>query len=487
MSLADKSLRAIRSNYIGTLVRVVAQFGAQIIIMRALGPESVGVFGYALLLYGVLGLVIDQGFGWSLVKGDFNNNEQIAVAFSRVMLASCLAVAIVYLASFPIEEALGNQLVGDVFRHSAPSYLLVGLFVVAQARLRADLRFKEIQFATTGAYVVAYPIVGIYLALHGYGVWALLIAWYTQALLQVAIAYYFNPHSLMLTNPFKPTPSGPLGRSVAGINILNWAVDGSGGIVVGSFGATALGNFNAAAMLAKTPAIQLVQVLQTVLFSTASALDGDRRNIRRLYLAAIASIGMVVVPAYSYASTHAGAIIAVVFGDKWLHATGIFASLSPGMIALSLGSISAAILTASGDQRITLYSQLMCLLVMITGLYLTANLDLVFVGAAISLAYWLRFSMQLRAICKSNNISVSEIVGVAKGPMAIALLMAAPLPDLFPSAGMIQNESIEIMVKLALVALLLRVSPEFFICPSIAELLQRFEVGRNVLRLLRLQ
>lgn len=257
MSLADKSLRAIQSNYIGTLIRVGAQFGAQIVIMRALGPDSVGVFGYALLLYGVLGIGIDQGFGWSLVKGDFENKEQIAIAFSRIMLAACVCVVFVYLVSFPVESALANNLVGDVIRYSAPSYLLVGLFVVAQARLRADLRFKEIQFATTGAYVIAYPIVGIYMALHGYGVWSLLVAWYAQAVLQVAIAYYFNPHSLRLTNPFKPTPSGPLGRSVASINGLNWAVDSAGGIVVGGLGATALGNFNAASMLAKTPAIQI--------------------------------------------------------------------------------------------------------------------------------------------------------------------------------------------------------------------------------------
>ena len=45
MSLAVKALGAIKSNYIGTLVRVAAQFFAQLVIMRALGPD-LRVFGF---------------------------------------------------------------------------------------------------------------------------------------------------------------------------------------------------------------------------------------------------------------------------------------------------------------------------------------------------------------------------------------------------------------------------------------------------------
>ncbi len=46
MSLAAKSLSAVKSNYVGTIIRVGAQFIAQILIMRQLGPELIGTFGY---------------------------------------------------------------------------------------------------------------------------------------------------------------------------------------------------------------------------------------------------------------------------------------------------------------------------------------------------------------------------------------------------------------------------------------------------------
>ena len=56
MTLAAKTLGAVKSNYAGTLIRVLAQFGAQVVIMRELGPELVGTFGYALLVFGALAL-----------------------------------------------------------------------------------------------------------------------------------------------------------------------------------------------------------------------------------------------------------------------------------------------------------------------------------------------------------------------------------------------------------------------------------------------
>lgn len=481
MNLAEKSLRAVKSDYVGTVIRVGAQLGAQILIMRELGPEMVGVFGYALLLYGVLALAIDQGFGWSLIQGDFNDKEEIATVFSRIMLASFIAMIGVFAFSYQLEHYLGSELVGTVFRYCAPSYLFIGLFVVAQAKLRAELRFREIQTAVTGSYLLAYPVVGVTMALSGFGVWSLLAAWYVQGILQVAIAYYHSPHSFRLANPFRPSKTGPLGRHVAGINIVNWAVDNSSGVFVGAQGAAALGNFNAASMLARTPAMQMVQTLQTILFSTASAVAGDLVRIKRLYLGALATIGFIVLPAYGFAATHSDLIVGLVFGDKWQDATGIFAVLSVGMVAMAVGTLSSSILTATGGQQPVLISQLVCLTLMVTGLYFAAGSSLIHVGIAMSAAYLVRLAMQMKAISQRVGIGAFEIVSVVKGPVCIAALMAFPIPlagfvDLSPylveAAGLAAKTLIAILLVIAL--------PRFFLSTPFQDVLGRFAVGRKL-------
>lgn len=481
MSLAAKSLSAVKSNYVGTIVRVGAQFVAQILIMRELGPELVGTFGYVLLLYGVLALIIDQGFGWSLIQSDLHNDEQTAVVFSRIMLASLLGMIFVFAISFPVAVLLNNELVGAVFRYSAPSCLIISLFIVPQARLRAELRFKEIQIATSGAYVIAYPVIGVAMAWGGFGVWALLAAWYAQGIIQVGIAYRYRPHSLKLTNPLRPTTSGALGRHVAGINILNWAVDGTAGVFAGSLSAAALGNFNAAMMLARTPALQLVQTLQTILFSTASALGDDQPKLKRLYLSALATIAFVVVPAYCYACTHADLIINLLFGDKWQNAAGIFSALSIGMIALAISTLSSSILTATGGQKVVLNSQLACLAVMVGGVSQAANVSFVFVGLAVSVAYWLRLLMQAKAIADKGKIAASEFFVALRGPIVVAALLAIPA-SLFVSnqSEMLHVEALALVTKSIVLLLLFKLLPRFFFCPAFVDVLSKFGIGRRL-------
>lgn len=485
MTLAAKSLNAVKSNYIGTIVRVGAQLVAQIMIMRQLGPELIGTFGYVLLLHGLLALVIDQGFGWSLIQGHFNDEQEIAVAFSRIMLASFIAMCVVLSISYPIANYLQNDLVGSVFRASAPSYLLMGFFSISQAKLRAELRFREIQMATTGAYLIAYPIVGVAMVWAGFGVWALVAAWYVQGILQVVIGHYYGPHSLKLANPFRRTKSGPLGRQVAGINVLNWAVDNSSGVFVGVLGAAALGNFNAAMMLARTPTLQLVQVLQTILFSTASAIGNDQRRIKHLYLGALASVGLIIFPAYGYALTHADFIIKLLFGNKWIATADVFAALSFGMIALAMSTLSGAILTATGDQKTVLYSQSVCLMLMIVGLYFSKNVSLVYVGLTVTVAYMARLIMQVKIIAVTGGITPTEFLSVLRGPLLIAVLMGIPVTFFFESGlGRVQIESLALTFKCVTILLLFRIFPRFFFGPILTDILVRFAIGRRLLGIL---
>lgn len=480
MSLAAKSFDAIKSNYAGAVVRIGGQFFAQLIIMRELGPDLVGVFGYTLLLYGLMALVIDQGFGWSLIQGDFSDDE-LSVVLSRLLLGSVIGMVLVYFLSYPIENYLHSPLAGMVFRYSAPSYLLIAVYGISHAKLRAELRFREIQYATTGAYLIAYPLVGVGMALSGYGVWALLGAWYVQAVLQCVVGYYFYPHSLSLGNPLRPTRAGALGRQVAGINVMNWAVDNSSGVFSGAMGPAALGNFNAASMLSRTPALQMAQTLQAVLFSTASAIGGDAARIKRLYLAALAAIAFAAVPAYGYALTHADLLVGLLFGAKWLKAADIFAAMAVGMMALAMSTLSGAILTACGGQRAVLRSQTVCLVMMVCGLYAVLGGPLVYIGVVISTSYVVRLLLQMRAIGVIAGIKSAELFAVLRGPLVAAAVLAVPMaPWTAALAHPLVAEALAWIVKLCILAALFKFRAWFFFCAPLLDVLGRFGPGRRL-------
>lgn len=490
-SVAERSLNAVKSNYIGTAVRIGAQFISQIFITRALGPELVGTYGYSVLLCGVLALIIDQGFGWSLVREKFEDSEETSVVFSRIMLVSLLCAISVYFLSYPLAHALQNKLAGEVFRFTSPLYVLVGLFVVTQARLRAELRFTEIQKAITGSYLAGYAVVGVTMALAGWGVWSLVAAWYVSSILEVIIAFYYAPHSLKLTNPFKRTKSGRLGRHVAGINLVNWAADNTAGIFVGWLGAAALGNFNAAMMLARTPTLHLVQTLQTILFSTASALKNDQDAIRRMYLGALAVIGFVVIPAYSYAMVNAALIVHLVFGEKWQAAADVLSMVAMGMVALGMRALSGPILTANGAERAVLLSQCFALLISLAILYGAVygadSCGLACIGLSVTVANVLAAIIQIVVLARFKMVSAVEFCRALRGPVVISLIAAVPLEHLLASGSRtIYIAAAVLGVKCTLAAMLIRRFPRFFLDPALLQVMSKLNLGRRLLRALAL-
>lgn len=487
MDVAAQSIRAVKSNYIGTIIYAFAQFGAQIFMMRELGPDAVGAFGYALLLFTSLALVLDQGFGWSLIRADFNDEREISTVFSRLQFACVVAALGVYGFSFYLGAALGDPLVGEVIAWSAPAYLLMGLFVVAQARLRKDLRFREIQIATTGSYLIAYPGVGVAMAAAGFGVWALLSAWYVQATLQIIVAYWYAPHPLRLSNPFAPTKSGPLGRRVASINLLGWASHNLSGVAAASLGPAALGVYNAALALASTPAQHLVQSLNSVLFSTASALDSDPQRVRRVYLGALATVAFVIVPAYAYGYTHSDLAISIILGEKWKASAPIMQILLAAMVVLPLNIVSSAILTATGREKAVLISELVCLCGLGVALLIALPHGLEAIGLAIAFAMWARFLLQACISVKCGCVGLAELARVFRGPLALAVLMAVPLVTTGSVMPVVAEQGLLLACKLLLAVALIRLFPTFFIDVALADVLGRFSIGNRLIGAMNLR
>ncbi|MCV2360220.1 oligosaccharide flippase family protein [Paucibacter sp. TC2R-5] len=483
MSLSAKVFAGVKTNYLGIMIRIVGQLAAQVFVMRELGPDLIGTFGYTLLLVGILSLLIDQGFGWSLVQGNFEP-EEVAVVFTRLLLGGAICAVFAFCASYPIATYLNNELVGLVIRCSTPSYLLIAFYAISHARLRKDLRFRELQYATTGAYLFSYPVVALGLAWLGAGVWSLLVAWYVQVLLQAFIGNYYAGHSFRLVNPMKPCIAGPMGRDVLGINVLNWGVDNATGAIVSTMGAAQLGNFNAASVLARQPALQLVQTLQVLLFSTATALSNDLLRQRRLFLASLALVSLVVFPVYGFIVAHAGFLVDLLFGKKWSEAAPLLVALSPGMVALALSTVTSSVLTASGFQRAVVKSQAWCLLLSLPMLLIASiYFSVVSVAWVLSAGYVIRLLLQLSTALRIGLASPTDCYQSFRGPLLLLLVAGLPLPEfigevLTPLFGTM----IWICVLVMIGVFILRILPRFILSPEALLAVAKLGAGRRLLK-----
>src|SRR5260370_23341614 len=84
--LMDQSLTALKWNYVGVGVKVLAQFLIGIVLARVLGPQPFGVYSVVLLLIGVGSIVVERGLGSALIQADDATEELIGLAFTRLLL-----------------------------------------------------------------------------------------------------------------------------------------------------------------------------------------------------------------------------------------------------------------------------------------------------------------------------------------------------------------------------------------------------------------
>jgi hypothetical protein len=121
-----------------------------------------------------------------------------------------------------------------------------------------------------------------------------------------------------------------------------------------------------------------------------------------------------------------------------------------------------------------------------------------YVGFTVTVAYWLRLGMQLKPISVKGGIAASEYIPVLRGPILVAALMAIPntyfvaaalmaipnIPFVADDSSMLKIEILSLSVKCIIFLLLFKLFPRFFFCSAAVDVLDRFAIGRRIIRAL---
>src|SRR5882762_4026179 len=187
--LSQRSISAVIWGASGSAVQLVLQFGIQVVLARLLGPEQYGLFAIALVVI-TLGSYFATNVGFGLIQKRTVTDEDVRfVNFWQLSVGAVVAIAVFLLA----ETAAGffqEPRVAPLIRAMSIVCLISAAGGPACFLLNRDLDFKSIYLAGIAGYALGYGLLGIPLAMAGYGVSALVIALITQSLLWLAILYW---------------------------------------------------------------------------------------------------------------------------------------------------------------------------------------------------------------------------------------------------------------------------------------------------------
>jgi len=171
-------------------------FIVAIVLARILTPEDYGTIALITVFTTILNVFVDSGLGSALVQKKDADNVDFSTVFYTNVIFCIILYAILFFVSPLIADFYKRQELTAVIRVLGITILISGVKNIQQSYVSKTLQFKKFFFATLVGTVIA-AIVGVWMAYHGFGVWALVAQQITNLsidtiLLWITVKWYPN-------------------------------------------------------------------------------------------------------------------------------------------------------------------------------------------------------------------------------------------------------------------------------------------------------
>jgi polysaccharide transporter, PST family len=330
------------------LVRLVSLV-AFLALARLLTPADFGVMALAGIYLTFCTFIIDQGFGTALVQRADLEHEHLDAAF-WVQLAIGLAIAgITVGAAAWVAAFFAEPRLTEVLQVLALFPAITALTLAQQAQLKRQFEFRTLAVRHIVS-AVAGAVIGIALALLGYGVWSLVAQMLGGAVVGLIVlwrASSWRPRFAFSLRHFRDLVG--FGTSVF-VHELVWTLAYQiDRLLLGRFaGAGPVGVYTVAQRLVSIIGEVLVVGLQGIVVPVFARVQHDREALSRGLFRAYRLIAFVAFPAFAGLALVAPELVPIILGAKWVEATPVVQASALPTLLYALGFFLSNVLTAIG-------------------------------------------------------------------------------------------------------------------------------------------
>lgn len=369
MSLRRRAVRGVlwssAENWGSSLISMLVIF----VLARLLDKEAFGVVAFASLLTIFLSIFQRQGLTQAIVQRRDLKPGHLDTAFWTSASAGVLLAALMLVLADSLPRWFDKEGMSGIIRWLSLTVIFDSLVTTPTALLRRELAFRALAVRSLAAAVVG-GIVGVGMALNGYGVWSLVgqrIAASVAGTIALWTASPWRPGVQVSMDYFKDLFG--FGAFSMGREIVGFFGRRSDELVVATWlGMDALGVYWIGRQLLHLMNRLFTHSVSSVALPTFSRLQDDHARMRSSLLTATRVVSLMVFPAFSGVVVLAPELVAVMFGDKWSESVPIIRLLSmvgivqcviffnrPAIVACGKPAWTFAIASANAGIGVLLY------------------------------------------------------------------------------------------------------------------------------------
>jgi PST family polysaccharide transporter len=354
MNIRKKLIASSLWSVATTVTSLLSGFVVFSVLARLLQPAEFGIVAFAAIFTELARGLVTAGIPEALIQREKWDDTAASTAFWANLAASMLIALAMSIAGALIILA-GPPVLGAVFIALAAGLIIDGARAIHEAKLRREFGYKALALRTLSANFSA-GVVGIVLALQGFGVWALVANHLVSAVLKTYViwrsaawrpCFVFSKEELRHLSRF----GGSLLTARTFSEVTKRVPELAIGFVLGPAAlATYRVGFRGLQFLIQTT----ISPLQTTSLSALSRLP--KASVGDGYLRLTSATALVSFPTFLGAAVVAPDFVAVCFGEKWASSAAVMAALALMVAPTTLTYFAAPALTAVGKTRLIIVS-----------------------------------------------------------------------------------------------------------------------------------
>lgn len=348
-SLKNKTVKGVGWSFVDNLSSSGITFLVGLVLARLLTPSEYGIMAIITIFIAVSNSIVDSGFSNALIrKTDARRIDYNTVFFFNLVVSFAL-YAVLYLAAPAISTFFKEPLLVEVMRVIGWVLVINALAIIPRTLFVKDINFKT-QTKVSLIASVSSGIVGIGMALAGFGVWSLVGQQLSRQLLNTLFLWVYckwRPVWEFSLQSFKELFS--FGSKLLLSGLLTTVFNEIYALVIGRcYTAAQLGQYTRANQFSQISSSNLTGVIQRVSYPVLSSIQDEPERLREGYRKIIKSTMLVSFACMLGLAAVAKPLIVLLIGDKWLPAVGYLQIICFSGMLYPLHAINLNILQVKG-------------------------------------------------------------------------------------------------------------------------------------------
>lgn len=302
--------------------RIIAQAVSlivSIIIARLLDPSDYGVVSIVMVFFSFANVIISGGFNTVLIQKKAADKDDYNTVFTISFIVSILLYIILFFAAPFIAKIYNQQILTSIIRVLGLSLPIYAAKSVVCAYVSANLQFKKFFFSTIGGTLIS-AVVGIIMAIKGFGAWALVAQQLTNTAIDTLILFLVTKLNLSFKIAFNRVKSlVQYGYKILLSSLLGVTINQINPLFIGlKYTSADLSYYTKGRSFPETISSSITYTISSVLFPALSKYQDDNEKLlkyTRMYMQTASFIVFPIMLGFASVSKN---FVLLLLGEKWL-------------------------------------------------------------------------------------------------------------------------------------------------------------------------